>query len=70
MKTQYRAEYRRNGQITRTRYYNDKLAAQDALMKRVGDFHYLGLIAGDGFSRGECNDAPRNGGLVSISTRP
>jgi hypothetical protein len=67
----YRAEYRRQGDIIRTRFYPDREQAQDALAKRIGHFHYLGRVSGDGFesSSGKCENAPRNGGLVSIESR-
>ena len=64
----YRAEY---GNMYRTRYYATRAEAQDALMRRCGHFHYLGSVAGDGFSPNEsyCSSAPRNGGLVVIIER-
>jgi hypothetical protein len=68
----YRAEFRRNGSIVKTRFYSDREEAQDALMKRIGHFHYLGRVCGDGVwtdGPGYCTDAPRNGGLVSIEQR-
>ncbi|MGA8655431.1 MAG: hypothetical protein WB586_04725 [Chthoniobacterales bacterium] len=44
----YRAEFRRNGNIVKTRLYSDREEAQDALMKRIGHFHYLGRVCRDG----------------------
>ena len=64
-----RAEYRRNGEVIRTRFYPTKEEAQDALARRIGWFHHLGRVAGDGFVKGRCLNAPRNGGLVSIEFR-
>jgi hypothetical protein len=57
MKT--RAEYRRNGEIRKTRYYDTPEEAQDALAKRIGHFHYLGQVCGDGFRTDthRCEDA-------------
>jgi hypothetical protein len=62
------AQYRRNGATIKTRFYGTPEEAQDALAKRIGAFHYLGRIAGDGFRTDtlRCEDAPRNGGLVSL----
>lgn len=67
-----RAEYRRNGEIIKTRYYETAEQAQDALAKHIGHFHYLGRVSGDGFrtDTGRCEDAPRNGGLISLTIRP
>lgn len=68
MKT--RAEYRRSGEIIRTRFYETKEQAQDALAKRIGHFHYLGAVCGDAHVPGHCcTDAARNGGLVSLESR-
>lgn len=66
----YRAEFRRNGRIIRTRFYDDRITAQDMLAKRIGPFVSLGCVAGDANEPGKpCTDAPRNGGLVSIESR-
>ena len=75
----YKAEYGSSNQDYKTNYYPTKEEAQDALMKKCGNFHYLGKVAGDSqrdderpsrsdaWSRfGYCSSAPRNGGLVVI----
>lgn len=68
MKT--RAEFRRKGEIIRTRFYQTREEAQEALSKRIGHFHYLGRVCGDAHMPGRgCESAPRNGGLVSIEER-
>lgn len=69
MSTEYRAEYRRNGKVTRTRFYSTAREAQSHLQSHIGWFHPLGEVAGDTFCGGVCENAPRNGGLVSIETR-
>ena len=65
----YRAEYRRNGKIIRTRFYASREQAQNHLQSHIGWFQPLGAVAGDTFEYGVCDNAPRNGGLVSIETR-
>ena len=40
-----KAEYRRNGTIIRTRCHDTPEQAQDALVKRIGHFHYLASVA-------------------------
>jgi hypothetical protein len=66
----YRASFRRQGDVIQTRFYPDRESAQDALAKRIGHFHYLGQVCGDGFEQsGKCEAAPRNGGLVSLEER-
>jgi hypothetical protein len=70
MSTRIRAEYRRRGEIIRTRFYASAEEAQDALAKRIGHFHYLGRVCGDGHEAGRgCESAPRNGGLVSLEIK-
>jgi len=70
VKPQIKAEFRFKGNIIRTRWYDTKEEAQDALAKRIGHFHYLGRVAGDTHEVGRgCESAPRNGGLVSIETK-
>ena len=73
---QFRAEYRSRSFKTRTRFYGDPHAAQEALMRNpgVGHFVLLGLCSGDVFSgpplEGRaCWTAPRNGGEVRITAR-
>ena len=64
----YKAEYGSSNQDYKTNYYSTKEEAQDALMKKCGNFHYLGKVAGDSQWDDEsyCSSAPRNGGLVVI----
>ena len=51
-----------------TRYCDTPEEAQDQLMKAIGQFKYLGQVAGDAFSHDtmRCEEAPRNGGLVTL----
>lgn len=66
----YRASFQRQGDFIQTRFYPDRESAQDALAKRIGFFHYLGMVSGDGFEKsGKCEAAPRNGGLVSLEEK-
>jgi hypothetical protein len=66
----YRAEFRKQGTVIRTRFYDTRDEAQEALARRIGWFHYLGKVAGDSSWPGKaCESAPRNGGLVSIEER-
>lgn len=66
----YRASFQKQGDHIQTRFYPDRESAQDALAKRIGSFHYLGRVSGDGFEQsGKCETAPRNGGLVSLEER-
>ena len=64
----YKAEYGSSNKNYKTNYYSTKEEAQDALMKKIGGFHYLGKIGGDGQWDDEsyCSSAPRNGGLVVL----
>ena len=68
-KYKYKARYQSSNAVYRTNYYPTKEEAQDALMKKCGNFHYLGQVAGDAEEDGECNYAPRNNGSVSIEER-
>jgi hypothetical protein len=65
----YKAIYNSRGTVVRTRYYATAEQAQDALMKSIGWFHYLGRVLGDLHERGRCTAAARNGGLVSLRIR-
>lgn len=67
----YKAEYGSSNRNYKTRYYPTREQAQDALMKRVGRFHYLGKVNGDGRwkDKSYCDAAPRNGGLVAIQEK-
>ena len=71
MATQYKAHFQGGDTAACTRFYDHAEQAQDALMRYpyVGHFHYLGVVAGDAFEHGRCEAAPRNGGLVWITTR-
>ena len=66
----YKASYQSSSAIYHTNYYPTKEEAQDALMKKCGNFHYLGQVAGDTEEDGECNYASRNNGSVSIDEEP
>lgn len=67
----YKATYQSSNVNHHTNYYPTKEEAQDALMKKCGNFHYLGKVNGDGKWDDEdyCSSAPRNGGAVSIDER-
>jgi hypothetical protein len=53
-----KAEYGTNGTIIRARYCDTPEQAQDALVKRIRHFHFLGgSVAMIGFVRGVCSDA-------------
>ena len=69
--SKYKAIFQSSNQDFKTNYYPTKEEAQDALMKRCGNFHYLGAGGGDGKWDNEsyCSSAPRNGGTVSIEEK-
>lgn len=64
----YKATYISEGKKYRTQYYLNREAAQIALMKRVGNFPYLGKVAGDIHNAyiGYCDVASRLNGRVFI----
>ena len=64
--SKYKARYQSSNVNHHTNYYPTKEEAQDALMKKCGNFHYLGKVNGDG----KDSPAPRNGGAVSIEAKP
>ena len=67
----YKATYQNSNETYQTHWYNTPEEAQDKLMNRIGGFHYLGAIGGDGIWNGDdrCYAAPRNGGLVGIDEK-
>ena len=69
----YKATYRNSSEAypIQTNWYSTAEEAQDKLMKRIGGFHYLGTVNGDGIWDGDdrCYAAPRNGGLVGIDEK-
>ena len=64
--TLYRYEYRRNGNVIRTRWA-DCETAKARMESRIGEFHDCGRVSGDGDSNwdGSHNGCPRNGGMLS-----
>ena len=67
----YKASFRNSNKSFRTNFYESREAAQDALMKRIGWFNYLGTVVGDMRNPylGYCDIAARNGGSVDIDRK-
>ena len=70
IRARWHASDRRSAKIDHfmTRYYDTPEEAQDQLMKAIGQFKYLGQVAGDAFSNDtmRCEAASRNGGVVTL----
>lgn len=68
---QYRYIYQRGDVRRATRWYSDEEQAREIMTRKVGHFHPLGRVAGDGNSAPDGSHAcPRNGGLMALEVRP
>ena len=67
----YKATYKNSKNKYSTNYYITKEAAQDALMKRIGNFQYLGKVAGDIHNAyiGYCDVSSRLNGRIFIDEK-
>jgi hypothetical protein len=67
----YKASFKNSNKSFTTNYYESRESAQDALMKRTGNFQYLGKVSGDIHNAyiGYCDVSSRLNGRIFIDEK-